>query len=321
MEGKPWPMDSTSTATKLLEKRRMMYEVKEEFDQAKEEERERDAEFKEKESYLRAKDLSLQQGLIQFNQVLQENDLKRNKAKKKYEEELRQKRQKEERIEQLNHDIEELSFRATSLEKEVTKMRKYEDFLERVREKNPDDFTDISDILARYNTLKQSYEDLMKKRHQLEEELQDIKWTRDLYEKEKKDQLMELAIDIANTQKSIEDLDIIRSDLQKEVDTVSSTATEKDLELGCMLTAIENLYQRCKTEEPGIHHDRTTKVKETQNLNDYNYRAKTAVSKLNAIKAYIKDIEDILADERSVELLKESTHSSIDKGGATKTEA
>lgn len=319
MDGKPWPMDSTSTATKLLEKRRMMYEVKEEFDQAKEEERERDAEFKEKESYLRAKDLSLQQGLIQFNQVLQENDLKKNKAKKKYEEELRQKRQKEERIEQLNHDIEELSIRAAQLEKEVTRMRKYEDFLERVREKNPDDFTDISDILARYTTLKQSYEDLMKKRHQLEEELQDIKWTRDQYEKEKKDQLMELAIDIANTQKSIEDLDIIRSDLQKEVDSVSSTATDKDLELGCMLTAIENLYQRCKTEERTIRHDRDIeKGQDTQNLNDYNLRAKTAVLKLNAIKAYIKDIEEILTDERSLELLEGNPQSSALKSSSAK---
>ena len=289
-------MDSTSTTTKLLEKRRMMYEVKEEFNLAKDKEREQENDFKATESRLRAKDLELQQDLIKFNQVLQENELKRLKAKKRGEDEARLKKQKEERISQLTVDIKELRERATVLEKEVARMKKYEDFLERVKEKNPDDFAEIQDISGRYTTLRKSYEDLMKKRHRLEEELQDIKKRRDQYEKERKDELMELNIDIAVLQKEIESADGKRNDKQKEMELASSNATDKDLELGCMLTAIENLFERCKNEIQKIRHgwDIDKGAKSVDNSDDYNARAKTATSKLIAIRAYITDIDSIV---------------------------
>lgn len=35
-------------------------------------------------------------------------------------------------------------------------MEKYQDFLEKVRAENPDEYTEISDILSRYRTLQNS---------------------------------------------------------------------------------------------------------------------------------------------------------------------
>jgi chromosome segregation ATPase len=298
MEEKVWPVDSTSTTTKLLEKRRMMYEVKEEFNQAKDEERDLENDFKATESRIRAKDLEVQQDLIKSNQFLQENELKRAKAKKKYEDELKLKRQKEEKIEQLNHEIKDLRATAARLEKKVARMKKYEDFLEKVKEKNPDDFPDISDIHGRYTTLKNSHEDLTNKRTRLEEEHQEIKRRRDQYEKERKDELMELNIDIAVLQKDIEEVDTKRSETQKNVENASSSATEKDLELGRMITAIENLFERCKYEVPKIKHgwDIEKGTQKTEDMDDYNARAKTSVLKLSAIRAYIEDLRDIFKE-------------------------
>lgn len=305
MEEKVWPVDSTSTTTKLLEKRRMMYEVKEEFNQAKDEERELENDFKATESRLRSKDLELQKELIKYNQVLQENELKRLKAKKRGEDEGRLRRQKEDRIVQLTTEIRDLREQATALEKKVSRMKKYEDFLERVKEKNPDDFADILDILGRYSTLRNSYEDLMKKRHRLEEELQDIKKRKDQYEKETKDELMELNIDIAVLQKDIEEIDGKKNEMQKDVELASTIATEKDLELGCMLTAIENLFERCRKEIPKIKHgwDIDKGKKKTDNMDDYNARAKTSISKLNAIRNYIIDLNFIVNDPECKEKL------------------
>jgi chromosome segregation ATPase len=303
MEDKAWPVDSTSTTTKLLEKRRMMYEVKEEFNQAKDEERELENDFKATETRLRSRDLELQQELIKYNQILQENELKRGKAKKKYDEEVKLKKQKEEKIDVIKSEIKALKEKNAALEKEVVRMRKYEDFLERVKERNPDDFPDISDILGRYTTLKDSSEKLNKKKHQLEEEQTVVKRERDLYEKTNKEEMMELNIEISVLQKQIEEIEVERSELQKNFEFASSTATEKDLELGCMLTAIENLFDRCLQEIPRIRHGYNIDNRRADNYDNYNDRAKIAVQKLGSIINYVKDVESITKSEECQEIL------------------
>ena len=307
MEDKIWAVDSTSTTTKLLEKRRMMYEVKEEFNQAKDEEREHENDFKATESRIRAKDLELQQKLIQYNHELQDNEHRRNKALKKCEEEKKNREQREIFIKKLNQEYKELKDKNEALELEVSRMRKYEDYLERIKEKNSEDFPEIGDILMRYDTLIFSYENLMKRRHYLEEELQNIKKDRDQYEKKNKDDMMELTIEISKLQKDLEALEVDRNDLQKNLELASTLSTEKDLELGCMLTAIDSLYDRClrgleNPKKKKIIHKAKTSAEDQDN---YDIRAKLSVKSLNEIKVFIKDIEDVLGDYKEQKREKE----------------
>ena len=42
-------------------------------------------------------------------------------------------------------------------------MKKYEQFLERVKESNPDEFQELTDILSRYKQLEQKNDELQKK--------------------------------------------------------------------------------------------------------------------------------------------------------------
>jgi len=42
------------------------------------------------------------------------------------------------------------------ISKRVQAMKTYEQYLEQVKEKNPDEYVELSDILKRYNTLKTS---------------------------------------------------------------------------------------------------------------------------------------------------------------------
>jgi hypothetical protein len=56
--------------TRLLEKRRQMFEVQEALDGQKEEFGRREEAFKRREEGLRKKDLDLQEALIRFNQIL-----------------------------------------------------------------------------------------------------------------------------------------------------------------------------------------------------------------------------------------------------------
>ena len=66
-------LDHVSPATRLLEKRRQMFEVQEALDAQKEEFARREDTFRRREESLRKRDLELQESLIKFNKFLQEN--------------------------------------------------------------------------------------------------------------------------------------------------------------------------------------------------------------------------------------------------------
>lgn len=64
-------MEHVSGATRLLEKRRQMFEVQEALDAQKEEFARREDAFRRREDALRRKDVELQESLIKFNKFLQ----------------------------------------------------------------------------------------------------------------------------------------------------------------------------------------------------------------------------------------------------------
>ena len=64
-------LDHVSAATRLLEKRRQMFEVQEALSTQKEEFNRREDAFRRREDGLKRKDLELQESLIKFNKFLQ----------------------------------------------------------------------------------------------------------------------------------------------------------------------------------------------------------------------------------------------------------
>ena len=88
-------LDHVSPATRLLEKRRQMFEVQEALNAQKEDFARREEAFRRREEGLRQKDLELQESLIKFNKFLQENESKRNRAEKRTRDENRQAIEKE----------------------------------------------------------------------------------------------------------------------------------------------------------------------------------------------------------------------------------
>jgi hypothetical protein len=91
-------MDHVSPATRLLEKRRQMFEVQEALNAQNEEFARREDAFRRREEGLRRKDLELQESLIKFNKFLQENESKRNRALKRAADERKQRELKEQEI-------------------------------------------------------------------------------------------------------------------------------------------------------------------------------------------------------------------------------
>ncbi|CAG9318439.1 FAP73_1 [Blepharisma stoltei] len=286
-------MDTVSPATRLLDKRRLMYQVQEAFERQKEEENRRLEIFNSKEEELRARDLAVQEKFVEFSKVINENEAKLQRAKNRIEEEKKAIEAKQKKKEELEAKVVQLKEKAGSLEAQVQSMKRYEEFLEKVRLKNPEEFTDINDILNLHTKLINANNQLKQQQKELEEENQKIRTMRDQLEKKKKDEIMQLNIEIAQLSKQYEDVDSKRLDLTKQVDVNSALATEKQVEIGHIFMAIDNLYRRCK-EGPNINHYKNLKVQPASKGDDMNSKSSEVVEKLKIIEAYLADFKTIV---------------------------
>jgi len=77
-------LDNACTATRMLEKKRQLFEAEESLEAHKNEFARKEDAFHRREEALRKRDLKLQESLIQFNKFLQENENKRTRAMKRY---------------------------------------------------------------------------------------------------------------------------------------------------------------------------------------------------------------------------------------------
>jgi Domain of unknown function (DUF4200) len=125
-------LDHVSPATRLLEKRRQMFEVQEALDAQKDEFSRREDALKRREDALRRKDLELQESLIKFNKFLQENESKRNRAIKRAADERKQREQKEAEIAKLRAQYSDRFDEEAKLKEDLEKHRRYQDYLYRV---------------------------------------------------------------------------------------------------------------------------------------------------------------------------------------------
>ena len=172
-------------------------------------------------------------------------------------------------------------------------MRKYEEFLEQVREKYPDEFTDIGDILTRYNTLRNSYTELTERRRKLEEESEILKRRKDELDKQSKESILELNISISHLQKKIDEAEVERINLQKNVEQEGYLTSGKQLEMGNMINTIDNIFDRCRSSVK-IMHDYKYSRNPKPPPEDVQGKVEVAKDKLRVINAYIKDMKAVI---------------------------
>ncbi len=89
----------------------------------------------------------------------------------------------------------------------VNAMRKYENYLESVKELHQDEYQELSDILSRYETLHRSNIKLKETMQRLERELDDMKNEVARYEKDMKTEIMQLNNEIAQLQQQFEKIE------------------------------------------------------------------------------------------------------------------
>jgi hypothetical protein len=121
-----------SPATRLLEKRRQMFEVQEALEIQKGDFERKESIHRRREDALKGKDLELQESLIKFNRFLQENENKRSRALKRANDERKLREQKETELHRLQEQLKERMQEEAGLQATVEMHRRYLDYLQRV---------------------------------------------------------------------------------------------------------------------------------------------------------------------------------------------
>jgi len=87
-------------------------------------------------------------------------------------------------------------------------VEQYQIFLEKVREKNSDEYAEISDILSRYTTLTKAHKNLKADLEEKEFMLADMKSKVVKYEKDMNTEIMKLNNNIAKLNTEFEKIDV-----------------------------------------------------------------------------------------------------------------
>mmetsp|Transcript_26230 Transcript_26230/g.26473 ORF Transcript_26230/g.26473 Transcript_26230/m.26473 type:complete len:389 (+) Transcript_26230:129-1295(+) len=300
-------IDHVSPATRLLEKRRQMFEVQEALNSQKEEFSRREDAFRRREEALRRRDLELQESLIKFNKFLQENETKRNRALKRVTDERKQREQKELEIRRLEAQHREKMAEERILKAEVERNRKYQDYLENVVQYMSKDFPEISDILNRYKTLKDVNTYLNEK--QLSDEAKYENTLRDFlsYKKETENEILKKNNDIAEMQERLEHCQMRKMMLQNESDTSNDEASKKTLALGQILSSVTNILERCE-ESFRIRHNKP-QLEKTNDITDgfpLSEQCSRSMSKLDDIAMFTIDYKDIIREYQELHTKRQS---------------
>ena len=317
-------LDHVSPATRLLEKRRHMFEVQEALDAQKEgvlltihfnthtqtpfppsraeEFQRREATFQRREEMLKKKDLELQESLIKFHKFLQENDSKRNRAEKKQLDEKKQKHIKEAEIIRLHGEVEKQKEKRGQMMEEVKKMSQYQGFLDSVLEVE-EEYPEIADLLARYETLSAARADLIKRQDSAADQNERERKELQEFMQVQTDKILNYNNQIADLQdeseKAVEKVVEIQYVAERQVASVADST----LELGQVMMACENIYQRCMSKTYNVRKEVKAKTgdgADGSGEDRLNEETKAVVTKLGHIRDYITDLQAIVKNAKPV---------------------
>jgi len=237
--------DHISQATRLLEKRREMYEKQEALDAKKEEFERKEDQLKRREESLKQKDLELQEQLIKFNVFLQENETKRTRGEKKYEDEHKLVKQKELDKTKIDAELEKFEQDKEEVADAEQKLKRYEMYLDSIVNSSDAQFSEIVEILQRQETLQGAYDDLYKKNSFAREDTDRLRSEMRGFIKTKMDEILTQNNKIADLQKQLEKKIMQSKSDELQMDVRVKRDVEKQKETAQIKMACENIYTRC----------------------------------------------------------------------------
>lgn len=234
--------DHLTPATRLLEKRREMSEVEQALAAQKEEFQMKMESLQQRREELERKEFQLKESLLKFDKFLKENDSKRARAVKKAHDEKDLKRVKDKEIGRLMEEKRELQGVKDKLVGRLNKHKIYHKFLEKTLE-TADEFQEIREIIARYETLVATHTDLLDKAHQTQDAVENKKSGLHKFQEEKNNEIMQHNNQLATLQTRLDKAQSEAVKWESVWTHIKNTAAKKTLLLGRVNMATHNLFQ------------------------------------------------------------------------------
>ena len=257
-------LEHVSPATRLLEKRRQMFEVQENLETQKVEFNRKEEVLKRREEGLKKKDLELQESLIRFSKFLQENDSKRTRAEKEAIDEIKLRLSKERDIGDLSRSLAKLQAERDTTSEVADANLRYQKFLEVVLETS-DEYQEIGDLLMRHATLEATNNDLRQHARECAELNEQTRAELQAYTKSKADEILNLNNRMSRLKKEMEGKERETMGHEMRKDYAVQTASQKTLQHGQVTMAMENLFLRCR-ESSKVNHPQYTSPMEQLNV-------------------------------------------------------
>ncbi len=304
-------LDPTSSATKLLEKRREMYELQEALQKDKEKFNEKETQFKKTEEELRNRDEDFHKKICEYymntfekKQTDAHANTEKIKAEKKATAEM------EEKIIALKSKNEKLKQDLDKLKIIHDKLKAYEDFLKKVKDKHPESFSDLNGVIEKYRVLEDKYNEIKKETDsaKIQKEKEKVKFREEKSKLES--QINGLITNIQSVQGQLKELKEKKKNLENEVTMMEANSNTVVSSLEMILLAVDNIYEKCSKKNNWTQHgDAKEFSKFDVDIKDkkkaYHQRVQEAKTKIKYINNYIQDYVKITEDYKKAKKLRQ----------------
>lgn len=220
---------------------------------------------------------------------------KSHDAKRKLDNEEREIREREESIRKKKEDLKKITDVSTMIERKVSAMLKYEEFLDKVKTQYSDEFSEMTDILNRYDTLKRANKELVEQNQSLQEELDKLTEEVSIYEREKGNEILRMNNNIAELQKTLEKSEDERNRKQRTVEDAIKGNRVQSKQLSKLLMAVNNLYWMCKKRRLAIGLKFDEDGEDTTPFGTTKEAIVKAMSQLDIVKQFMKSCDVIFS--------------------------
>ena len=295
-------LDPTSSATKLLEKRREMYELQEALQKDKEKFSEKETQFKKTKEELRNRDEDFHKKICDYYMNTfekKQSDAQANSDKIKAERKATL--EMEDKISALKVKNEKLKKDLEKLKLIHDKLRAYEDFLKKVKDKHPESFNDLNGVIEKYKILEDKYNEIKKETDTAKKQKDEEKQKCRIEKSELEGRINQLITNIQNVQEQLKDLKEKKKNLENEVTARESNSNTVVSSLEKILLAVDNIYEKCANKSAWTQHGDLKEFGKYSNDDKdkkklYHQRVQEAKQKIKYINAYIQDYQKITED-------------------------
>ncbi|KAJ8312109.1 hypothetical protein KUTeg_009482 [Tegillarca granosa] len=206
--------DHLTPATRLLEKRREMAEVKQALDAQKEEFQMKMESLQQRRGELEKRECELKEALLNFDHFLKE-------------------------------EKSSLVMDKDKLQGKLERYMIYQKYMEKVLEAG-DEFHEMRDIIARHDTLVATHEDLLERDQKNQEEIEKQRQDLAKYKESKKIEILGFNNQLSGLQTKLDTAQSEAVKWESRWTHIKNTAAKKTLQLGKIKMATHNLYQLVK---------------------------------------------------------------------------